>query len=332
MNDLDTRLERLAAEATRDAVAPEPEAIARRGRRRRRRQLAGSAVVVAAVVAAGLVLPARLAGRPGPVPAAAPATDVSDAARLGGYWFGKTDASVYLRLQVTPGPSATPSAGGSSPWTWSTEVYYESQGGRVPPAAGPVPQQARGRRRHRQDGCVPASFRVRLHRPRALRRAAELRALTRRGSAATSPDRRAQRRRPCMDGVDTVLHDRASVEALLVPKPSATSSDVSRPASRRRRRRGPGGPGPAGGDRRGRQGDLRDVRARRTAGCRRSSAATTGTRPAVTPLVHARGRPGRLPRHPRPARPGRASSTGRSAAAAAPATGGGLVVLEHPRR
>ena len=40
MHDLDIRLERLAAEATRDAVPPEPEAIARRGRGRRRRQLA----------------------------------------------------------------------------------------------------------------------------------------------------------------------------------------------------------------------------------------------------------------------------------------------------
>ena len=81
MHDLDTRLERLAAEATRDAVPPEPAAIARRGRRRRRRQLAGSALVLAAVVAAGVVLPSRLAGRSGedPLPAAAPPIDVRDA-------------------------------------------------------------------------------------------------------------------------------------------------------------------------------------------------------------------------------------------------------------
>ena len=104
MNDLDVRLERLAAAATRDAVPPEPEAIARRGRRRRRRQLAGSALMVAAVAAVGLVVPARLAGRSAddPAPAAAPVTDVRDAARVGGYWFGKTDATVLLGGGATP--------------------------------------------------------------------------------------------------------------------------------------------------------------------------------------------------------------------------------------
>ena len=66
MHDLDTRLERLAAEATRETVPPEVEAIARRGRRRRRRQVAGTAALVAAVVAAGLVLPARLLPRNDP--------------------------------------------------------------------------------------------------------------------------------------------------------------------------------------------------------------------------------------------------------------------------
>ena len=105
MHDLDTRLERLAADATRDAVAPEPAAIARRGRRRRRRQLAGSARLVAAVAAAALVLPARLTGRTPadrPLPATAPTTDVAGAASIGGYWFGKTDASVFLEQVVTP--------------------------------------------------------------------------------------------------------------------------------------------------------------------------------------------------------------------------------------
>jgi hypothetical protein len=74
------------------------------GRRRHRRRLAGSARVVAAVVAAGVVLPARLAGRSGhgPVPATAPPTDVRGAAMFVGYWFGKTDASVFLDDQVTP--------------------------------------------------------------------------------------------------------------------------------------------------------------------------------------------------------------------------------------
>src|ERR671912_1818921 len=105
MHDLDPRLERLAAEATRDAVPPEPAAIARHGRRRRRRQLAGSALLVAAVAAAALVLPARLAGRSPadrPLPATAPPTDVAGAASIGGYWFGKTDASVLLGGGATP--------------------------------------------------------------------------------------------------------------------------------------------------------------------------------------------------------------------------------------
>jgi hypothetical protein len=97
--DLDTRLERLAAEATRDAVPPEAAALARRGRRRRRRQLAGSALVVAAVVAAGLVLPARLTGRTGDPPR--PATDVSGAGMLAGHWFGRTDVTVYLSQHAT---------------------------------------------------------------------------------------------------------------------------------------------------------------------------------------------------------------------------------------
>src|SRR5918994_4023816 len=105
MHDLDTRLERLAAEATCDAVPPETAAITRRGRRRRRRQLAGSALLVAAVAAAALVLPARLTGRSPadrPLPATAPPTDVAGAASIGGYWFGKNDACVVLEPGVTP--------------------------------------------------------------------------------------------------------------------------------------------------------------------------------------------------------------------------------------
>jgi cell division protein FtsX len=97
VNDLEIRLERLAEEATRDAVPPEPATVARRGRRRRRRQLAGTSLLVVAVVAAGLVLPSRLADRPavdGPV--ARPATDLSGAGMLTGHWFGKADASVFL--------------------------------------------------------------------------------------------------------------------------------------------------------------------------------------------------------------------------------------------
>jgi cell division protein FtsX len=103
VHDLDTRLERLAADATRDAVVPEPAAIARRGRRRRRRQLAGSAaLLVVAVVAAGMLLPARRADRPRAHPVAGPATDVSGAGMLTGHWFGKADASVFLADHLDP--------------------------------------------------------------------------------------------------------------------------------------------------------------------------------------------------------------------------------------
>jgi cell division protein FtsX len=102
VHDLDARLERLADDATRDVVVPEPEAIARRGRRRRRRQLGGAAALVVAVVAAGLVLPARLASRPEGHPVAGPATDISEAGMLTGHWFGKADASVFLAQHIDP--------------------------------------------------------------------------------------------------------------------------------------------------------------------------------------------------------------------------------------
>ena len=217
MNDLETRLERLAAEATREAVAPEPETIARRGRRRRWRQLAGSAVVVAAVVAAGLVLPSRLAGRPGPAPATAPDTGVSDAARLGGYWFGKTDASVYLRLGVTRGQRDAIRRRIQS-LDVVDEVYYESQADayrRLQELYRNKPGAVAGI----DKTIVPESFRVRLTAPEHF-------GVLQRALCATSPDT-SRGRVPCMDGVDTVLNDRVSVEAVLVPKPSATSSDVT---------------------------------------------------------------------------------------------------------
>jgi ferric-dicitrate binding protein FerR (iron transport regulator) len=81
--DLDGRLERLADMAARDATVPDLEAVARRGRRWRRRRLAGSALL-AAVVAAGLLLPARLAGRSAPPADWAPAIDTGGASGYGG--------------------------------------------------------------------------------------------------------------------------------------------------------------------------------------------------------------------------------------------------------
>jgi hypothetical protein len=86
VHELDVRLERLATEATRDAVPPELEAVARRGRSGHDR-----------------------------APATALPTDVRGAASLGGYWFGKADATVFLRDKVTPGPARRrpPAPGGS---------------------------------------------------------------------------------------------------------------------------------------------------------------------------------------------------------------------------
>jgi cell division protein FtsX len=218
MHDLDTRLERLAAEATRDAVPLEPAAIARRGRRRRRRQLAGSALVVAAVVAAGVILPARLAGRSGgdPVPAAAPVTDVRDAARVGGYWFGKTDATVLL------GGGATPAEREATRRRLQAlgvvdRVYYESK----------AEAYARMRERYRTKpemtrymtvSGMAESFRVRLDAPEDYQRLQR--------ALCPGPGRSPTRHGFCLDRVE-VVEDMALVRALLVPEPWATSADLS---------------------------------------------------------------------------------------------------------
>jgi cell division protein FtsX len=212
MHDLDTRLERLAAEATRDAVPPEPTTIARRGRRRRRRQLAGSALVVAAVVAAGLVLPARLAGRSGDIPAAAPSTDVRGAVRVGGYWFGKTDATVLL------GGGATPAERESVRRRLQAlgvvdQVYYESKA----EAYARMREKFRTKPEVLRNMTITVSgmadgFRVRLDAPedyQKLQRALCPRSATRHGF--------------CLDRVE-VVEDRALLESLLLPEPWATTS------------------------------------------------------------------------------------------------------------
>jgi cell division protein FtsX len=218
MHDLDTRLERLAAEATRDAVPPEPTAIARRGRRRRRRQLAGSALVVVAVVAAGVVLPSRLAGRsgPDPVPATAPPIDVRGAAMLGGYWFGKTDASVLL------GGGATPAEREAVRRRLQAldvvdRVYYESKA----EAYARMRERYRTRpevTRHMTIAGMAESFRVRLDAPEDFPRLQR--------ALCPGPGRLPMWRRSCLDRVE-VIEDIALWKGLLVPEPWATSSDLS---------------------------------------------------------------------------------------------------------
>ena len=217
MNDLDIRLERLAAEATRDAVAPEPEAIARRGRRRRRRQLAGSAVVVAAVVAAGLVLPARLADRPtagGPV--ARPATDVSGAGMLTGHWFGKADASVYLAQGIDPARRQA-IRDRIQALDVVDQVFFESSR----EAHDRVKVLYRNRPEVVKDidpAAMPESFRVRLDDPAHFEQL--LLTLCRPGKDASGRQR-------CVDGVDGVFETQADVRSLLVGEPWLARSNLT---------------------------------------------------------------------------------------------------------
>jgi cell division protein FtsX len=211
VHDLDTRLERLAAEATRETVPPEVEAIARRGRRRRRRQVAGTAALVAAVVAAGLVLPARLAGRTTgdrPLPATA----------IGGDRFGKTDASVFLEQGVTPAQRDTIRRRIQS-LEVVDRVYYESQADAYARARdlyktrpGVPPKALEGL-------AFPESFRVRLDDPEqfpALQRA-----------LCPGMPVKATGSSGCMDGVEAVMAEKRALAPILLPKAWTTSTDVS---------------------------------------------------------------------------------------------------------
>jgi cell division protein FtsX len=211
VHDLDTRLERLAAEATRETVPPEVEAIARRGRRRRRRQVAGTAALVAAVVAAGLVLPARLAGRTTgdrPLPAAA----------IGGDRFGKTDASVFLEQGVTPAQRDTIRRRIQS-MEVVDRVYYESRADAYARARdlyktrpGVPPKALEGL-------AFPESFRVRLDDPEqfpALQRA-----------LCPGMPVKATGSSGCMDGVEAVMAEKRALAPILLPKAWTTSTDVS---------------------------------------------------------------------------------------------------------
>jgi cell division protein FtsX len=214
--DLDTQLERLAAEATRDAVPPEPAALARRGRRRRRRQLAGSALVVAAVVAAGLILPARLTGRPGDGgPVAEPATDVSGAGMLTGHWFGKADASVFLSDGVDPARRAVIRRQLEA-LDVVDEVWFESRREaydrfRALHRAEPEPLE------RTRPAALPESFRVRLRDPGQFKPLYQ--ALCRPGDAEGKPR--------CVEGVDSVVDEQVVLKPLLVGKRWMVASDVT---------------------------------------------------------------------------------------------------------
>jgi hypothetical protein len=108
MNDLDVRLERLAAEATKHAVAPDVEVIMRRGRRRRalsRPVLAGTVALV--VVLAAVVALAAVRGRAdrppfGPAPTTSPTTAPTSTIVSADGWKAYTDAAQNLRLRYPP--------------------------------------------------------------------------------------------------------------------------------------------------------------------------------------------------------------------------------------
>jgi cell division protein FtsX len=217
MHDLDTRLERLAADATRDAVVPEPEAIARRGRRRRRRQLAGSAaLLVVAVAAAGMVLPTRRADRPATLPVAGPATDVSEAGMLTGHWFGKADASVFLAQHVDPARREA-IHDRIQALDVVDAVYFESR----QEAYDRVKVLYRNRPEVMMNvgpEALPESFRVRLDDPDHFKQL--LLALCRPGEDASGKQR-------CIRGVDLVTDDKATLKPLLIGKAWVARSDLT---------------------------------------------------------------------------------------------------------
>jgi FtsX extracellular domain len=214
MHDLDIRLERLAAEATRDAVPPEPEAVARRGRRRRRRQVAGSALAVAAVVAAGLALPGRLPGRPDPVPATAPATDVSGAGMLTGHWFGKADAAVVLEPVDPARRQAIRER--IEALDVVDQVFFESR--QEAHDRLKVLYRKRPALQSLDAAAMPESFRVRLDDPAHFKRL--FLALCRPGKEATG-------RQSCIDGVDGVFDTQAALKPLLVGQSWLVRSDLT---------------------------------------------------------------------------------------------------------
>jgi cell division protein FtsX len=217
--DLDARLQRLAATAVRDATAPDLDAVARRGRRGRRRRLAGSALVVAvvAVVAAGVLLPVRLAGRSDPAPdgGVVPAADSGGDTGYAGVWFGKIDVSVFLADAVEPERrqailDRVRSSGVAD------QIYYESR------AEAYARFRAQFRRQPEllagvDEAAMPESFRVLLDDPG---HAATLR-------RALCPDRDAKGAPRCIDGIDSVVDQRAVVEPALVGPSWPRTTDVT---------------------------------------------------------------------------------------------------------
>jgi cell division protein FtsX len=167
--------------------------------------------VVAAVVAAGLVLPARLAGRTTgdrPLPATA----------IGGDRFGKTDASVFLEQGVTPAQRDNIRRRIQS-LEVVDRVYYESRADAYARARdlyktrpGVPPKALEGL-------AFPESFRVRLDDPEqfpALQRA-----------LCPGMPVKATGSSGCMDGIEAVMAEKRALAPILLPKAWTTSTDVS---------------------------------------------------------------------------------------------------------
>ena len=113
MNDLDDRLERLAAEATKHAKAPDVGVIVRRGGRRRALSgpvLAGTVALVLVLAAVVALAAVRGQGQPPVGPPAITAAPTSTISTAG--WRAYVDKAHNLRLRYPPGWKVRPGPGG----------------------------------------------------------------------------------------------------------------------------------------------------------------------------------------------------------------------------
>jgi cell division protein FtsX len=166
----------------------------------------------------GRVLPPRRAGRsaPDPAPATAPPTDVRGGATIGGYWFGKTDATVLLGGDATPAEREAVRRRLQA-LDVVDRVYYESKA----EAYARMLERYRTRPEvtsHMTIAGMAESFRVRLDAPEDFPRLQR--------TLCPGPGKSPTRRGSCLDRVE-VVEDVALVKTSLLPERWATSSDLS---------------------------------------------------------------------------------------------------------
>jgi cell division protein FtsX len=136
---------------------------------------------------------------------------------LGGYWFDKTDVSVILRLGVTPAQRDAIRRRIQS-LDVVDEVYFESRA----EAYARLKELYRNKPRvlaNTDPAVLPESFRVRLEAPEHFKRL--------HATLCAKPATKALGHVTCMDGVETVIEDKAPLKSLLVPKLWATTSDAT---------------------------------------------------------------------------------------------------------